>query len=224
MKIKKARQNGKPEVVNNESIVKGILNKAKESFINGVHISEIDVAEIQTVIERIFNVNDSDQHIYALSVVERVIDRFMDWLYAHCDNNGNYSEKVVRHGGYIKSERQLKRDFYDPERKGLWKQQDLFCQHRYIDDEGNEYYDFEGKNELTKFRIEDDIIKSVLEEEFVNTLTEEEQQVLFYRLQDKTLEECAKLTGLTYKQVRGRQDKIRQKRQEFCVNFSKLHK
>lgn len=223
MKIK-ARQNGKSKIVNNASIVRDILYNAQESFINGTHISQLDVAEIHSVVERIFNVNDNVQYANALSVVERVIDKFMDWLYAHCDDNGYYSEEVIRYGGYIKSGRQLERDLCDTGRKGIlgdgrWCQTDLYCEHLRLDAEGNEYLDFEVNNKLTTFTIENRIVDKVLAEDYFKILTEEERKILFYRLQGKTLEECSELTGLTYKQVRGRQNAYRQKQQEFYNNL-----
>lgn len=204
------------KVNSNNEIVKEAISKLKESFINGVQLSDLDFSEIQCVEERIFSLADSKQQQKAWNRISKQIDELNEFIIMHSDDNGRYIKNGANIGKSfnIKSAQQYDRDYYDGQNRKSRKQKraetKTFSQFIEFDDGGNEFYSFEG---LPNAYYVDAYFNNykTLYPKFYESLTGEEVKVLNLRIEAFTLEQCAKFTSLTIKQVRNRLHNVNKK-------------
>lgn len=210
------------KVNSNNEIAKEAISKLKESFINGVQLSDLDFSEIQCVEERVFSLADSKQQQKAWNRISKQIDELNEFIIMHSDDNGRYIKNGTNMSKNfnIKSAQQNKRDYFDPDRKTNTY---LFSNFRKYDENGNEYHTFDKFDSCKSNPIAETDYKISISQ-FCNLLTNEELNIFNLKDHGYSLQDCSQLSGLTYKQTRNKINKIRQKYSTYFSEHSQICK
>ena len=185
----------------NAIIIDEAIRKVKKSFQSGINVSELDMAEIEEVMERVNAIHNPTDRERAFRTFDRALDQFAEYIAKHSTDEGFYTEKTDKNG--VESEAQLKSGLYDKRRK---VNQTVFSAFLRNGEDGNEYYTFEcGDN--AGHRIENCAELKIMFDEDFSHLKEDVKLVGRLYEYGYTIEESARISGLTPKQVRGRRDK-----------------
>ncbi len=189
------------EIKTNAIIINEAINKVKKEFKSGINVSELDMSEIETVLERVNAIHKPKERERALRTFDRALDRFAEYIAKHSTDEGFYTEKTDKND--VESEAQLKAGLYDKRRP---VNQTVFSAFLCNGEDGSEFYTFE-LGEDAGHRIENYTELQIMLDEAFSLLKEDVKLVGRLYENGYTIEESARISGLTPKQVRGRRDK-----------------